>query len=60
MIGCTRKKDLKKYFYLCLAKCHLTDLRYDYGNAKIIKTEPLSLGKVVVANQCAKVATRIK
>ena len=35
-------------------RCHITDFRYHYDEAKIVKTEPLSLGKVVVANQCLK------
>lgn len=39
--------------------CHISDFRYHYDQTKIVKTEPLSLGKVVVANQCLKSMVRI-
>ena len=38
-----------------LAKCYVVDFKYQYEKAKIINTEPHSLGKTVVANQCSKV-----
>ena len=38
-----------------LAKCYVVDFKYEYEKAKIINTEPHSLGKTVVANQCSKV-----
>ena len=43
-----------KQIYI-LAKCYVVDFKYQYDRAKIINTEPHSLGKTVVANQCSKV-----
>ena len=46
--------NIYKQLYI-LAKCYVVDFKYQYDKAKIINTEPHSLGKTVVANQCSKV-----
>ena len=49
----------KNVYSMFSARCHIVDFRYQYDRAKIIRSEALSLGKVVVANQCSKARKKL-